>query len=84
MWREFTLAGVDYQEKCLKFGLNELRLVAGPDFWHVLSGQTRIIYGQAESMEAAREQAVAATLTMLRDAQKRLKRETCEWEVEPV
>lgn len=77
MWRKIeTEAGVDHYEKRLKFGLDSLWLTAGPDRWQVASeGGTRFIHGQADSFEAAREQAVAATLTMLWDARKRLERE---------
>lgn len=86
MWRKIeTAAGVDHYEKRLKFGLDNLWLTAGPDRWQVASEcGTRFIHGQADSFETAREQAVAATLTMLRDARRRLEQEIVGADCEPV
>lgn len=77
MWRKRT--GLDSYEKRIKFGLSHLRLIAEPTRWTVTGREgTPIMYGVTDSLEASKEQAVAATLTTLRDARKLLEQEIWE------
>ncbi len=85
MWRKRTEEGVDIYEGNLRVGLGSLRLTAERDRWTVTAADgAKFIHGYADSYEAAREQAVVATLTMLRDARRRLEQETFGWLDEPV